>query len=94
MTISSEPGRRLRIMQTVKGDPSKSASLATQRVVAGVFWLMWDAAFFFASGHVLVGLALLALPAAWFMLAWRARASSGPPQPALADRVSGTRSLP
>jgi hypothetical protein len=84
---------RVRIVAVLKGDPSKAASLFTQRAVAGVLWLFWDVSFFLISGHVLVGLAALALPGAWFVFAWRDRASSGALPPAQADRVSRTRSL-
>jgi hypothetical protein len=53
---------RLRIVGALKNDPSKAASLLTQRAVAGVPWLLWDFIFFLSAGHVLVGLGALALP--------------------------------
>jgi hypothetical protein len=74
MHADREP-RRSRFMAVAKGDPSKAAPLTTQRVVMGVMYLLWDAGFFLAQGHTLVGLAALALPISCFALAWRARAS-------------------
>jgi hypothetical protein len=67
--------RAPRFVAVFKGDPSKAASLTTQRVFMGVMYLLWDVGFFFAGGHVLVGQALLVLPLSWFGLAWRARSS-------------------
>jgi hypothetical protein len=65
--------RRSRFVAVAKGDPSKAAPLTTQRVFMGVMYLLWDVGFFFAGGHVLVGIALLVVPLSWFGLAWRAR---------------------
>jgi hypothetical protein len=88
-SVTSQAARQQqsRFMCIARGDPSKAAPLATQRVFMGVMWLIWDAIFFLAQGHTVAGVALLALPLSWFGLAWRARGEkpnsrSGAPQDA------------
>jgi len=55
-------------------DPSKPASKTKQYAVMAAMWTAWDVAFFFGSGHILVGAVALLLPLAYLVLARRASA--------------------